>query len=92
MNLPDLCIVEQKFCFVIFVDITVLSVDGNILGAISLGILAAIHRLPVPSVEVDHTTFHSRLFCRYQCQKKEVFQKLNSMKRSVGIWTLQTAP
>jgi len=50
--MQDLCVLEGKVCFVIFIDVTLLSVDGHTLGAISLGILSAIHRLPIPQVEV----------------------------------------
>eukprot|EP00210_Caulerpa_lentillifera_P005953 g5688.t1 len=53
LNLQDLCILEARSCFVIYIDVAVLSVDGNVLGAISFGILAAIHQLPIPHVEVS---------------------------------------
>lgn len=52
VSMQDLCVLEGKVCFVIFIDVTLLSVDGHTLGAISLGILSAIHRLPIPQVEV----------------------------------------
>lgn len=50
--MQDLCVLEGKVCFVIYIDVTLLSVDGHTLGAISLGILSAMHQLPIPHVEV----------------------------------------
>lgn len=58
LQMQDLCIVQGRSCFVIYIDATVLNVDGNILSAISFATRAALHKLPIPHVEVDrHLNF-----------------------------------
>ena len=52
LDMRRLGILDGKTCFVIFVDATVLNVDGNVLGAISIATRCAMHGLSLPRVEV----------------------------------------
>ena len=52
LDMRQLGILDDKTCFVIFVDATVLNVDGNVLGAISIATRCALHGLSLPRVEV----------------------------------------
>ncbi|KAM7436235.1 Exosome complex component RRP43 [Porites harrisoni] len=56
ISLEDLCIVEGKLCWVLYVDIMCLSYDGNITDACLIAAVAALQNTRLHSVKIDEET------------------------------------
>ncbi|KAM7436234.1 Exosome complex component RRP43 [Porites harrisoni] len=56
ISLEDLCILEGKLCWVLYVDIMCLSYDGNITDACLIAAVAALQNSRLHSVKIDEET------------------------------------
>ena len=53
LDLKALCIIPGKYCWVVYVDILILQVDGDPLDACSIASFVALHCTKVPKVELS---------------------------------------
>ena len=54
INLEDLCILEGKFVWVLYIDLTCLNYGGNILDVSVKAMISALKNVKVPHVELIH--------------------------------------
>ena len=52
LDFESLCVIPQKQCWVIHIDILILEYGGNILDAISIAVKAALHNTGIPNIKV----------------------------------------
>ena len=53
IDLESLCVVPQKHCWIVHVDVLILEYGGNILDAISIAVKAALYNTDIPNLEVS---------------------------------------
>eukprot|EP00735_Rhodelphis_limneticus_P014249 TRINITY_DN8254_c0_g1::TRINITY_DN8254_c0_g1_i1::g.10267::m.10267 TRINITY_DN8254_c0_g1::TRINITY_DN8254_c0_g1_i1::g.10267 ORF type:complete len:281 (+),score=36.90,sp/Q15024/EXOS7_HUMAN/41.96/2e-73,RNase_PH/PF01138.16/1.4e-19,RNase_PH/PF01138.16/4.5e+03,RNase_PH_C/PF03725.10/5.9e-10 TRINITY_DN8254_c0_g1_i1:71-913(+) len=53
LDLTKLIIVPSKHCWLVYVDVVIFSVDGNLMDAVAIGVKAALSDVKVPSVAVQ---------------------------------------
>ena len=73
INLEDLCILEGKFVWVLYIDLTCLNYGGNILDVSVKAMISALKNVKVPHVDVIHNVMNEN---NYESTKFTAGQKI----------------